>query len=257
MQEYRQDESIDLAVIGGTGLTELENLEITHREVVHTPWGEPSGALTHGRISGCHLVFLARHGYTHRIPPHQVNYRANIWALSHVGVKRVLAVNAVGGIRDDLVPGMLAVPDQLIDYTWGRAHTFFEGELKEVVHTDFTWPYDPELRRSVVESARACDVPVTGEGVYAATQGPRLETAAEIDRLERDGANMVGMTGMPEAILARELDLRYACCAVVANRAAGRGKGEITMKEIEEALRLGMERVRRTLEALLTRTGGG
>lgn len=251
MQANRADQSIDIAVIGGTGLTELENLEITHREVVHTPWGEPSGALTHGRISGCHVVFLARHGYTHRIPPHQVNYRANIWALRHVGVKRVIAVNAVGGIRGDLEPGMLAVPDQLIDYTWGRAHTFFEGELKEVVHTDFSWPYDAELRRSLVDAARACEVPVAGEGVYAATQGPRLETAAEIDRLERDGAHMVGMTGMPEAVLARELDLRYGCCAVVANRAAGRGEGLITMDQIEEALVLGMERVRHTLEAFL------
>lgn len=256
MQARQTDESIDLAVIGGTGLTALENLEITHREVVHTPWGEPSGALTHGEIAGCHVVFLARHGYTHRIPPHQVNYRANIWALRHIGVKRVLAVNAVGGIREDLVPAMLAVPDQLLDYTWGRSHTFFEGELQEVVHTDFTWPYDEAMRREVVEAARACDVPVAPGGVYAATQGPRLETAAEIDRLERDGAHMVGMTGMPEAVLARELGVRYASCAVVANRAAGRGEGEITMKEIEEALGQGMDRVRLTLETMLNRARG-
>lgn len=253
MQAQRDDQSIDLAVIGGTGLTALANLEITHREVVHTPWGEPSGALTHGELAGCHVVFLARHGYTHRIPPHQVNYRANIWALRHIGVKRVLAVNAVGGIREDLVPALLAVPDQLLDYTWGRAHTFFEGELQQVVHTDFTWPYDPSLRDEVVSAARACDVPVAENGVYAATQGPRLETAAEIDRLERDGAHMVGMTGMPEAILARELDLRYASCAVVANRAAGRGEGEIVMADIEQALQRGMDRVRLTLETLLNR----
>lgn len=252
MQANRVDQSIDLAVIGGTGLTELENLEITHREVVHTPWGEPSGALTHGELSGCHVVFLARHGYTHRIPPHQVNYRANIWALKHVGVRRVLAINAVGGIRKDLEPGMLALPDQLIDYTWGRAHTFFEGELKEVVHTDFTWPYDAELRRAIMDAAAKCGIAVAEEGTYAATQGPRLETAAEIDRLERDGADLVGMTGMPEAILARELDMRYACCAVVANRAAGRGQGEIRMSEIEESLQLGMQRLRRILEILLS-----
>lgn len=255
MQAQRSDESIDLAVIGGTGLTALANLEITRREVVHTPWGEPSGALTHGEIAGCHVVFLARHGYTHRIPPHQVNYRANIWALRHIGVKRVLAINAVGGIREDLEPGMLAVPDQLLDYTWGRAHTFFEGEMREVVHTDFTWPYDAELRAEVVEAARACKVPVAPDGVYAATQGPRLETAAEIDRLERDGAHMVGMTGMPEAILAREMDLRYASCAAVANRAAGRGEGEISMAQIEEALKTAIERVRVTLDAFLTRGG--
>lgn len=256
MQAQGKNSSIDLAVIGGTGLTALENLEITHREVVHTPWGEPSGALTHGELSGCHVVFLARHGYTHRIPPHQVNYRANMWALRHVGVQRVLAINAVGGIREDLVPGMLAVPDQLIDYTWGRAHTFVEGELKHVVHTDFTWPYDEALRRAVVDAGRRCEVAMAGQGTYAATQGPRLETAAEIDRLERDGADMVGMTGMPEAILARELDLRYASCAVVANRAAGRGEGEISMADIEDALKLGMERVRSMLESLLGDGGG-
>lgn len=253
MQAQRSNESIDLAVIGGTGLTALANLEITHREVVHTPWGEPSGALTHGEIAGCHVVFLARHGYTHRIPPHQVNYRANIWALRHIGVRRVLAVNAVGGIREDLMPAMLAVPDQLLDYTWGRSHTFFEGELQEVVHTDFTWPYDAELREELVEAARACEVSAAPNGVYAATQGPRLETAAEVDRLERDGADMVGMTGMPEAILAREMDLRYASCAVVANRAAGRGEGEITMGQIQKALALGMDRARLTLETLLNR----
>ncbi len=257
MQAQSNDSPVDLAVIGGTGLTALANLEITHREVVHTPWGEPSGALTHGEIAGCHLVFLARHGYTHRIPPHQINYRANIWALRHIGVERVLAINAVGGIREDLVPGMLAVPDQLMDYTWGRSHTFFEGELQEVVHTDFTWPYDDGLRGEVVEAARASNVDVAPDGVYAATQGPRLETAAEIDRLERDGADMVGMTGMPEAILAREMGLRYASCAVVANRAAGRGQGEIVMAEIEQALKLGMDRVRLTLEALLDRGQGG
>lgn len=247
--------AINLAVIGGTGLTSLEKLEITHREVVHTPFGEPSGAMTHGRLAGRHIVFLARHGYTHRIPPHRVNYRANIWALKHLGVERILAVNAVGGIREELEPGMLAVPDQLIDYTWGRGHTFFEDELKEVVHTDFTWPYDETLRLAAIEAARACGTPHLAGGVYAATQGPRLETAAEIDRLERDGADMVGMTGMPEAVLARELQLPYASCAVVANRAAGRGEGEITMEEIEQALKTGVARVGELLEALVAGLG--
>lgn len=251
------DARIELAVIGGTGLTRLHNLEITRREVLHTPYGEPSGALTHGRIGGISVVFLARHGYTHRIPPHRVNYRANIWALKNAGVHRVLAVNAVGGIRDDMEPGMLAFPDQLIDYTWGRAHTFFEDELDRVVHTDFTWPYDAELRQALIDGARACDIPHVPNGVYAATQGPRLETAAEIDRLEKDGANLVGMTGMPEALLARELRLPYASCAVVANRAAGRGDGEISMEEIGRALETGMERVGRLLAAVAERLAPG
>lgn len=249
------EQRIDLAVIGGTGLTRLNNLEITGREVVHTPYGEPSGALTHGRLADRSVVFLARHGYTHRIPPHKVNYRANIWALKHTTARRILAINAVGGIREDMKPGLLALPDQLIDYTWGRAHTFFEDELDKVVHTDFTWPYDDQLRQVLIEAARECDIPHVPDGVYAATQGPRLETAAEIDRLERDGADLVGMTGMPEAILAHELQLPYASCAVVANRAAGRGEGRISMQEIQHALELGMERVRRLLESVAGRLG--
>lgn len=249
------DKHIDLGVIGGTGLTRLNNLEITHREVVHTPYGEPSGALTHGRLAGRAIVFLARHGYSHRIPPHRVNYRANVWAMRHASVKRLLAINAVGGIRADMEPGMLVFPNQLIDYTWGRAHTFFDEELDRVVHPDFTWPYDPHLRKLLTEAAQAGGIPHVPGGTYAATQGPRLETAAEIDRLERDGADLVGMTGMPEAVLARELDLPYASCAVVANRAAGRGDGEITMEEIRTALEKGMEHVRALLEAVATRLG--
>ncbi|HET7921335.1 MAG TPA: S-methyl-5'-thioinosine phosphorylase [Gammaproteobacteria bacterium] len=242
----------DLAIIGGTGLTSLKGLEITRREMVYTPWGEPSGPLTYGRFAGRDVVFLARHGYAHTIPPHRVNYRANLWALESSGVRRVLAIAAVGGIRADLSPGAIAFPDQLIDYTWGRAHTYFEEELKQVTHVDFTHPYDAALRMQLIESAGAADLRFVRDGTYAATQGPRLETAAEIARLERDGCDMVGMTGMPEAALARELKLAYACCAVVANRAAGKG-GEDIHAEIERYLRQGMEQVRALLAALLPR----
>lgn len=245
------DAPIDFAVIGGTGLARLRNLEITHREVVHTPYGEASGALTHGKIAGKHVVFLARHGYTHRIPPHQVNYRANIWALAHAGATKLLAVNAVGGIRSDLKPATLAIPDQLIDYTSDRAHTFFEEGTNAVMHIEFTQPYSPALREIIIAAGRSAGIGLADTGVYAVTQGPRLETAAEIDRLERDGADMVGMTGMPEAVLARELNLDYACCAVVSNRAAGRGEGAISLTALRETLEQGMDRVRRLLEVLL------
>ncbi len=242
----------ELAIIGGTGLTRLNNLEITHREVVHTPYGEPSGPLTYGVICGHEVVFLARHGYGHTIPPHCINYRANIWALHSIGIRQIIAVAAVGGIGEQARPGAIVVPDQIIDYTWARCSTFFEGDLEQVTHVDFTYPYDEELRRSIVEACTGTGLDAVDGGVYAATQGPRLETAAEVDRLERDGCLIVGMTGMPEAVLARELDLAYACCAVVANWAAGRGDGEpISMEGIEANLEAGMGKVRRLLEVLL------
>lgn len=240
-----------LAIIGGTGLTSLETLEIVRREMVSTPYGEPSGPVTHGVLAGHPVVFLARHGYGHTIPPHQINYRANLWALKHIGVEHILAVAAVGGISARMGPGVLCVPDQIIDYTYGRHHTLFEGDLSHVTHIDFTWPYDEALRQALIEGGRSAGIPLIEDGTYAATQGPRLETAAEIRRLERDGCDIVGMTGMPEAALARELGLRYACCAVVANRGAGKGEGEITMEQIDQTLKAGMAQVRQLLRVVI------
>jgi 5'-methylthioinosine phosphorylase len=237
-----------LAIIGGTGLTSLKGLAITRREVVNTPYGEPSGPLIHGSFCDKPVVFLARHGYGSNIPPHRVNYRANVWALKHIGVENVIAVNAVGGIRKDLRPGRLMVPDQVVDYTWSRGHSFFEDGLSHVIHIDFTEPYCQRLRDGLLQAARQAQLDVAEAGTYAATQGPRLETAAEIDRLERDGCDVVGMTGMPEAALARELDLCYAALAVVANAAAGRGEGPISTGEIEANLGKGMEQARRLIE---------
>jgi 5'-methylthioinosine phosphorylase len=229
-----------LAIIGGTGLTRLAHLQIERHERVSTPYGEPSAELVFGRLHDQELVFLARHGDPHVTPPHKVNYRANIWALQQVGVSSILAVAAVGGIRADMVPGKIAVPDQIIDYTYGRAHTFFEDDLEQVTHIDFTRPYSEWLREKLLTAAEVAGIAVIDGGVYGCTQGPRLETAAEIARLERDGCDLVGMTGMPEAALARELDLGYACCAVVANWAAGKQAGEITLAEIEANLVAGM-----------------
>ena len=240
-----------VAIIGGTGLTSLQGLEITSREIVQTPYGEPSGILVRGNYCGHEVLFLPRHGPGHTIPPHRVNYRANIWALKEVGVTNVIAVNAVGGIRLDMEPGALVIPDQIIDYTWGRTNTYFEDSLNKVVHVDFTDPYCASLRLQIVDAATQAGLEVLDGGTYAATQGPRLETTAEIDRLERDGCDIVGMTGMPEAVLARELELCYASVSLVVNRAAGRGDGEITMTEIEQNLKRGMTDVRKLLEHVI------
>lgn len=239
-----------VGIIGGSGLTRLSTLRVTHREVMHTPFGEASAPLTHGQLEGLEVVFLPRHGPGHTIPPHKVNYRANIWALKHIGVTQVIGMAAVGGITLPMAPGQICVPDQILDYTWGRAHTFFESDLSQVTHIDFTEPYCEELRQALIAAGRRAGIdPVVG-GTYAATQGPRLETAREIRRIERDGGDLVGMTGMPEAALARELGLCYACCAVVVNRAAGKGEGPITMAEIEANLVTGMEKARGLLACL-------
>ncbi len=241
-----------LAIIGGSGLSQLGNLEIKLRKVARTPYGEPSGPLTFGRVRGRDVVFLARHGYGHTVAPHEVNYRANLWALKEEGVAGVVAVASVGGIRKDLEPGTLMLPDQIIDYTWRRGSTFFEGADAPVTHIDFTEPYSPALRRRIRDAAHSCRERVVDGGVYAATQGPRLETAAEINRMERDGADVVGMTGMPEAVLARELGLEYAAITVVANYAAGRGDSarRISLERINAVLDQAMSRVRTIIECL-------
>jgi len=241
----------DLAIIGGTGLTSLAGLSVTRREVVRTPWGEPSGPITHGTLGGRQVAFLARHGSGHTIPPHMVNYRSNVWALKQIGIQRIVAVAAVGGIHAAFTPAMVAIPGQIIDYTWSRGHTFYEDDLSRVVHVDFSEPYCAALRTGLIEAARAARVEALDWGTYAATQGPRLESAAEIDKLERDGCHMVGMTGMPEASLAREAGLKYAHCAVVSNAAAGRGAPSISMQAIEQNLAMGMQSVHALLERFL------
>jgi 5'-methylthioinosine phosphorylase len=242
-----------LAVIGGSGLSRLANLEVTERKAATTPYGEPSGPLTFGRLSGQALVFLARHGHGHTIAPHQVNYRANLWALREARADAIVSIASVGGIRRDLGPGMLALPHQIIDYTCGRPATFFEDAGAPVTHIDFTEPYSEALRARILRAAADCGETLVKRCVYAATQGPRLETAAEIDRLERDGADVVGMTGMPEAALARELGLDYAAIAVVANHAAGRGASVrgIALGAIESVLAAAMVRVRGIITRLV------
>lgn len=239
-----------LAIIGGSGLTELGGLEVTRRQIVRTPYGEPSGPLTFGRLAGAEVIFIARHGYGHTLAPHEINYRANLWALKEKSAGRILAVCTVGGITPEFGAGTLAIPGQIIDYTWGRKSTYFEGAEKPVVHVDFTHPYCERTRGLLVGAAERAGVAVVPRGTYAAVQGPRLETAAEVDRLERDGADLVGMTGMPEAALARELGIPYAAIAVVANAAAGRGESAdaVSLEEISRVLADAMARVRRVVE---------
>jgi 5'-methylthioadenosine phosphorylase len=241
------------AIIGGSGLAKLADLKLERREVVRTPYGDPSCALSFGRIEGADVVFLARHGYGHTIAPHQINYRANLWALHHVGATEVVAVATVGGIADGCVPGALVLPDQVIDYTDGRKSTFFEGPDNPVTHVDFTEPYTAAIRERLARAAAAAGEPVRAGGVYGCTQGPRLETAAEIRRLARDGCDLVGMTGMPEAVLARELALPYAVLAVVANHAAGLGDSRraISMEAMGQVMDAAMVRARRILAAYL------
>ena len=243
-----------LAILGGSGLSQLSSLTGVRRKAVQTVYGEPSGPLTLGRIGGRDVVFLARHGDGHTLAPHQVNYRANIRALMDEGVKEIVSIATVGGIRRDFGPGVLVIPDQILDYTWGRPATFFEGPGAKVTHIDFTEPYSVALRARILAAAAACGEAVADGGVYAATQGPRLETAAEVTKLERDGADLIGMTGMPEAALAREAELEYAAIAVVANHAAGRGDSAhaVSLQRIEAVLGQAMDRVRRILVQLAT-----
>lgn len=242
-----------LAIIGGTGMTQLACLEISHRKVMTTPYGEPSGPLTFGEINDNKVVFLARHGYGHTIPPHEVNYRANLWALHSLKLSRVISVTSVGGIRADLKPGMVAIPDQIIDYTHGRKNTYYDVIDRPVTHIDFTEPYCQLARTRLLEAAERANERVIDGGVYGATQGPRLETAAEVTRMERDGVDLVGMTGMPEAALAKELGLCYATIAVVANYAAGRETSAhaISLEEAHAVLEKAMVGVRNILERVV------
>ena len=238
------------AVIGGTGLESYPGLVVTGERRATTVFGEPSAPLVLGEIGGRGVAFLSRHGPDHGIAPHRINYRANIRALRDAGVERIFAVAAVGGIAPGLEPGDVVVPDQLIDYTVSRVSTFFdEGR---VVHVDMTHPYTPALRDRLLRAAAATGAAVHHGGVYGVTEGPRFETPAEIDRMERDGCAVVGMTAMPEAVLARELKMEYAACAVVSNAAAGRGPAEITMEDIYANLERGMREVRRILAAALS-----
>ncbi len=252
-----------LAIIGGTGLYRMQALDDAKRIEVDTPFGAPSAAVVIGDFGGRPVAFLARHGEDHSLLPHRVNYRANLWALHSLGVRRAIGINAVGGIRADMPPRAVVLPHQLIDYTHGRMSSFADVEGAEVRHVDFSAPYTESLRTSILAAAGSVSIGIVGDGVYGATQGPRLETVAEIARMRRDGCDLVGMTGMPEAVLARELRMEYASIALVANWAAGCGPSgepaaeEISIDEIFAHLEFATARVPPILEALLASSGRG
>jgi len=249
--------SKQLALIGGTGLTSLNEFKLIKKHSIETPFGKPSANILEGRFSskgneeGTKFFFLARHGDPHTIPPHKINYRANIWALNHLEVDKIISVNAVGGIHPRLDAGSLCIPDQLIDYTYSRESTFFDGDCSSLndkkasmpVHIDFTEPFSASLRDRVIKVGQFSNLDILQKACYACVEGPRLETAAEINRLEKDGCDVVGMTGMPEAALARELNIDYASICLVVNKAAGRSDGPITMSQIEKTMETGIEKV--------------
>lgn len=246
-----------LGIIGGTGVDELAGLQIVDSHQPSTPFGDPSRAIQEGLLDGCRVFFLHRHGSPAAIPPHRVNYRANIWALQALGVTEIVAINAVGGIAPTMQPGRLVIPDQLIDYTWGRDHTFDDGSSGALQHIDFTEPYHRELHMTLVAVASELGIPCEETAVHGVTQGPRLETAAEIRKLARDGCDVVGMTGMPEAALARELGIAYACVCMVVNPAAGLADEPISLTTMRDILQREAGVVASLLRCLMARRYSG
>jgi len=238
------------AVIGGSGLYALNQEFLIDRSYLpDTPYGQVSAELKIGELNGCSLVFLPRHGESHQVPPHRINYRANLWALQYLGVKSIIAVNAVGGI--DAPPQRLVIPDQIIDYTSNREATYFDGDKPAVGHIDFTYPYSKGLRERMITSAQSIGIELTQSGTYGCTNGPRFETGAEIKKMQRDGCNIIGMTGMPEACLARELEMDYASIALVVNWCAGIEDSILDMVQIRRTLERGMQTVMQLISTLL------
>jgi 5'-methylthioinosine phosphorylase len=246
-----------LAIIGGSGFAQFPELEILGRHRISTPYGEASDQLVQARLRGFDLVFLPRHGAGHKLPPHLINYRANIWALKQFGVSQIIAVNAVGGISSAMAPQMLVVPNQIIDYTYGREQSFNFLQDNYVNHIDFTEPYSSGLCAVLKAALKAKKLPFVADAVYGCMQGPRLETKAEIRRLARDGCDIVGMTAMPEAALARELELEYAALCLVVNWAAGVDEGEISLAAIMENLNVGVAQIKTCLQEVVTLLSAG
>jgi 5'-deoxy-5'-methylthioadenosine phosphorylase len=241
-----------LAIIGGTGINLIENMDVFEKKTLDSSvYGETSAELIVGSYAKTDFIFLARHGNPHTIPPHKINYRANIWALKECGIERIISINAVGGITSKMKPTRIIIPDQIIDYTWDRQHTYSDNDPGDLQHIDFTHPYSEQLRNIVIHTAEQHGIDLVGKATYAATQGPRLETAAEIKRLEKDGCDIVGMTGMPEASLARELNMEYVSLSLVVNHAAGQSDELITTAIIENNLQQCKIRLEALLEKLL------
>lgn len=232
-------------LIGGTGLDHFGKAVRSHD--IESSFGIPSARFAEFHIGQSQVFFLPRHGKQHEFPPHAVNYRANLDAFRKLEVEGIIAVNAVGGITPTHPPGALSLPDQLIDYTWGREHTFSMLAGDELQHVEFANPFDGQLRLGLLNAAATADVEVVNKGCVGVSQGPRLETAAEIRRFGQDGCDLIGMTTMPEAALAREAGLDYACISVTSNWAAGLEAKPVTMAAIESTLESAMFMVRKLL----------
>jgi purine nucleoside phosphorylase len=246
-----------VVLIGGTGAGRLVAGDAARRPAPGTPYGAPSGPLRAWHIADTEILFLPRHGAGGTIPPHLVNYRANIWAARELEPDAVIGINAVGGITSAAQPTRPVIPHQLIDYTWGREHTFSDNTAAPVRHVEFDPPFSEPVRAALLAAAAAANIDAMNAAVYGVTQGPRLETAAEIERLAGDRCDVVGMTAMPEASLARELDLAYAICAVVVNRAAGRLAANSSIHgEVDLFLEQGMAKLQRLIETWVQATAG-
>lgn len=238
-----------VGIIAGSGFYDFEGVSVKDVRKVSTPYGEPSDSYRICEFGGLEFVFLARHGSPHRLQPHKINYRANIWGLRDLGVERILSINAVGGINTGIRPGDIVITDQIIDITSGRANTFYDGD--EVIHIDFTAPYCTELRDVLLKAGSRNEITLVNGGTYVSVNGPRLETAAEIALFARNGGDVVGMTGMPEACLARELEICFSCIAVVTNSAAGLSSGRLTATEVVATMKVSMKRLRSLLMTTL------
>ena len=236
-----------IGLIGGSGLYDIEGFVLKQKKSVTTPFGKPSDQYLIGKIGKTEIVFLPRHGKKHNIPPHMINYRANIWGFKKLGVERIISISAVGGIKKGLKPGDIVVLDQTMDMTRNRKSTFYDGKTG-VVHIDFTEPYCPELRRIIMKAGKQAKVTVKNGGNYVAVEGPRLETASEIKGFKLLGGDVVGMTGMPEASLAREVEICYSGISVVANYAAGISKTKLTVPEVMEAMHATTEKLKLLLK---------
>jgi 5'-methylthioadenosine phosphorylase len=242
-----------IGLIGGSGLYEIEGLEITKEVSISTPYGDPSSVYKIGTICDKEIVFLPRHGIPHSIPPHKINYRANIWGFKSLGVDRILSVSAVGGINKDMPPGSIVLLDQIIDMTIGARISTFHDEDK-VVHIDFTTPYCPEMRDLIIKASHNIGVPINKAGTYICTNGPRLETAKEIKFFSMIGADVVGMTAMPEASLARELEICISGISVVTNYAAGISERKLTTTEVVETMKNSIDRIKSLIKEVISQT---
>jgi len=242
---------VTVAIIGGTGVATLDGFNQCENKCYDTPYGKISSPLLVGTYKDSEITFLQRHGANHSIPPHKINYRANIWSLKQHGIRTVIGLNTVGGISAECHTGAIVIPDQILDYTYGREHTFFDGIDSQVKHVDMNQPYHEAVRGCIYQACECAGVVIVGTGAYAATQGPRFETPAEITRLRRDGAAIVGMTGMPEVGLAKELGLPYASICLVVNAAAGQSGSSISLSEIRDALDSGKQKISHILHYLI------